>query len=560
MPEHYDNEFGEREELSLEDVLEDLETGLKSMSEAHEGYEEAEDYAEGRAEERFVTDRVRKLLTGSEYDFQVNLTGRVIKAVTDRLEIAAVTAIDNNTPDVPDDEPDFEPDNELGGASAETTPEFSDEETRARQLAEKISLSYNEDLTDILNEEVWHRNELDIEAPEIHSKAGMFGDSYLFVWPSQDDEGVDVFYNSPESTRIFYDPENPRVKQFAIKRWRAGRNKTRVNLYYPDFIVKLVSKASKKGTKATEFEPHLDETTDGQGFMENPYGEIPIFHFRTARPYGKPEHMDAYGPQDAITKLSTGLMTVTDFAAYPQRFIISRLGKGDEDDDIDWGDDETQDPEDKQSSLISGPGRVWKLDNADKAGEFQAANVDQFLKPMDKYIELMASATGTPLSHLSMVRGTTSTPLSGPSQEKAETVLVKKIRARQRSYGATWREALQFAMKILGYEDVSVSVQWASLVERGTKDDWDGAISQQKAGVPIRQVLLEMGYTETLVDSWGYTAEDPNGFKTKAVTNPHNPFYGQSVAESGVIETPQPAVSDELKKNESDLKTESEED
>src|SRR3546814_17791675 len=62
------------------------------------------------------------------------------------------------------------------------------------------------------------------------------------------------------------------------------------------------------------------------GSVENETGEIPFFHFRTARPYGRPEHKKAYGPQDALTKLVTTMMSTSAFAAFPQTWALPETG------------------------------------------------------------------------------------------------------------------------------------------------------------------------------------------------------------------------------------------
>lgn len=479
-------------------VQADLELGLKELRDAHDEYKKAEQYFLGEAEEKFISDRLRKMLTGSTVDFYVNLAGRVVYAVTDRLEIAAVTAL----------EPGDQESNETEGASGGDSESYEDN-----------------DVTTVLNDRVWHHNEMDIEVPDVHEKATYFGDAYVYVGMDRDEENVNVFYNSPLTTRAIYDDENPREMRFLIKSWQQGtgdKARVRVNIYYPYFHFKFITKTDSqgkgsKGTQASDYEPHRDEFTDTNGMVEYPYPEIPFFHFRTARPYGRPEHKGAYGPQDAITKLISGQMVSTDFAAYPQRWALSEEGTSGTDDDIDWGDDDSADPDDRQSSLVSGPGRVWMLDKVKAVGQFQTSDPDAFLKPLDKFIELMGSATGTPLSYLHKVRGTSSTPLSGASQKQTEVMLLKKIQSRQRSYGATWRAAFAFAMKLLGYEDVLINVQWAaaSQVEKG-KEVWDGVLAQQSAGVPTRQTLLEQDYTDREVTSWGYTEDQPNGDEPEA--------------------------------------------
>lgn len=44
-----------------------------------------------------------------------------------------------------------------------------------------------------------------------------------------------------------------------------------------------------------------------------------------------------------------------------------------------------------------------------------------------------------------------------------------------------------------------------------SKEEWEAVILKQKAGVPVRQTMLEAGYTEAEVTSWGYTEDDPDG-------------------------------------------------
>lgn len=474
-------------------AFEDLEFGLKELLYALPEYEQAERYFKGREVEKYTTPLLRILLGGSEVDFNVNLAGRVVTAVTDRMGIAALNVTEDGEVSTVN-----AGSNEMSGSSGDTASQA-------------------------LNEQVWHANELDQEAPDLHEKATYFGDAYMFLWPT-DDGGVEMYTNSPKTTRVFYDMESPRKKRFALKRWVDNNDFVRVNLYYDDWVVKYISVGQiyrhvgdtiapdkmVTGSNATEFRPFVeDPDVDEHGVMENPIGEIPIYHFRTSRPYGRPEHYNAYGPQDAITKLVRTQMTITDFAAFPQRWALTETDTTG-DDDLDWGSDDTQSPEDLESNMTSGSGRVWILDNMKAVGQFSAADVDQVLKPLDKFIELMAATTGTPLTYLNKVRGTSSTPLSGESQKQTDSMLVKKIEARQRSYGATWREVLSAALGILGY-DATVTVQWESIQFQGDKETWEATQLQQESGVPVRQTLLERSYTPAEVESWGYTEDNPWG-------------------------------------------------
>lgn len=462
--------------------MSDLIEALTELRDARPDYEEAESYYEGRAEERFASDFMEKLLGGS-HDFKINLACRPVDAVLDRLEIAAITC-----------EPD--------------------------------------DGTAIFETQVWKANELDIEAPEIHEAAGMYGDSYLFVWEAEPEEdepaaavedqaavdepapagppGVDVFYNSPLVARVLYDTENPRRKRLAIKSWcetdDEGNELVRVNLYYRDRLEKYRSIPKTEAKKDADFEPYVDEHTDAQGVMENLYGEIPFFHFRTRSPYGRPIHRNAYGPQDALTKLITNQMANSDFAAFPQRYGLVEP-KASTDDDIDWDHDETTDPEDKESALVSGPGTFWALRNYKAVGQFAPSDVKNFIEPMGVYVRFMAAVTSTPLRWFDPSGDVP----SGESIRADEGPLNKKIGKVGLRFGSAWRQAGNFALKILGHSGYVVTVRWKSPQTVEDLDFWDMVKAKQDAGVPVRVTLMEAGYTEAQVTEWGYTEEQPDG-------------------------------------------------
>lgn len=482
-------------------IWEDMDEALESLQKAMPDYEEAEKYYEGSVREKFLNKAIEQLLSGSSTDFNVNLAGRVVDAVLDRMEIAAVTA---EPVDDEDEEPETDPEVDAPEEGVEETePEMSEEE---KVLDEAISA-------------IWRRNEMDIEAPEIHQKMLTFGDSYLFVGLNDDEpDSVDLFYNSPLNVRVLYQDENPRKKRLVIKRWSVGsknNKRIRLNLYYPDGgVYKFISKGPTDGEGAASYQVFTDDSTDEKGYVtpDDEHQEIPFFHFRTARPYGRPEHKKAYGAQDALTKIIANMMSTVDFAGFPQRWALMDQGTS-TDDDLDWAsgnEEETTNPDNLQSQLISGPGRVWALRNVKAVGQFQAADIDQFLKPLNTFTGLMAAVTATPVSYFLVSIGATATPTSGESQRKGESPFLSKVNARQMSAESSWSDALGYGMKLQGHTS-EVKVRWAPAQVVSGVEGWKAVQEQQKAGVPVRQTLLEAGYTEAEVTSWGYTEDNPDG-------------------------------------------------
>lgn len=458
-------------------MIEDLIPALNELRAARPAYEEADMYREGEAPEKFASPAIQKALRGGTKDFAVNLAARPVDAVLDRLEITGVVCA-------------------------------PDQHTALFETA------------------VWEANELDIEYPEVHDKALTFGDAYLFVWPSagsRDEEedgeqvarvdGVDIFYNSPLTCRAIYDDENPRLMRMVIKAWSRGSGKereTRVNLYYADHCEKWVTTQDARGKdedRLTEadFEPFLDEHTDGEGQIPNQWGRPPFFHFRTRRPYGKPVHKNAYGSQDAITKLITNQMAASDFSAFPQRYGLLEATAG-SDDDVDWGEDDETEPADRDSQLVASPGSMWNLRHYKEVGQFAPTDPDAFLKPQGQFMRFMAATTTTP----SRWFDPSGDAPSGESLRADDAPLAKKVEAFHRSFGATWKDAGEFALRILGVT-AKVTIQWAPPQATDDLEFWQAVQARQDAGVPIRQTLLEAGYTDAEVSSWGYTEDEPNG-------------------------------------------------
>lgn len=507
-------------------IIQDLDEALESLHEAMPGYKKAESYYDGKVGEKFLSEAVQRLLSGSATDFNVNLAGRVVDAVVDRMQITAITAepIDDNDNGIPDEEED-----------SSTTPVSGDDDLPADDTSGVVQPEDEpEDPRDeALNEAVakmWRQNEMDIEAPEIHQKMLKYGDAYLFVGLCDDQDShetpasdtpdkVDLFFNSPMNVRVLYDDENPRKKRLAIKRWEIGpkRNKKiRLNLYYPDGgTYKFISKGSSDRSGAADFQIFVDDSTDEMGYVANDGGEIPFFHFRTSRPYGRPEHEKAYGAQDALTKLIKNMMATADFSAFPQRWALQETGTT-TDDDLDWdGPDsdtaDTKNPMDLQSQLISGPGRVWPLRNMKSVGQFDSADVDQFLKPINLFAGLMAATTATPVSYfLVSLTGQSVRSISGESKRRDEAPFISKVNSRQLSAAATWQDSVGYGLRLLGLEG-EVTVRWSPAEVVDGVEGWKAVQEQQKAGVPVRQTLLEAGYTEAEVTSWGYTEDNPDG-------------------------------------------------
>lgn len=396
-----------------------------------EEYREAENYYEGNVAEQFNGNaKLRRALKVTGHKGLHNYCRVVVDAVLDRLEIANITA--------PTDEA----------------------QAKVNQL--------------------WEINEMALEESEIHRRALEYGDCYALVWPDEEGDLL-VSYNSPRTTALVYDPENPRKKLYAVKMWKQDENTTRLNVYTPEVIQKY-SVNSSEVTEGTNW-THI-------GSEENPFDEVPVFHFRTHRPYGKPEHFAAYGAQNDINKLLATHMFTVDYQGAPQRYALAYTG---EHDVVDFEDDETE--RENINSLQSHPGNLWYLKGIMNVGEFRPADPDVFWKPIESLKRSMAALTQTPMHFFERAINVP----SGESLRVAEAPLMKKVRDRQVAFGAAWRDLFRFMLKVEGF-DTDVEVKWKALESMDSLDEWDVMLKKINAGLSHRQALREGGYDEKLIE------------------------------------------------------------
>ncbi|MER7814537.1 phage portal protein [Streptomyces sp. NPDC096153] len=445
----------------------DLMRGIEGLNDARPGYDKAHRYYTGDVREVFASARLQRALASRDVDFRLNFAKTPVNAVATRLKITAVTSPD---------------------------------EQQNQALAE-----------------LWKTNQLGLEAPDLHRKTCELGDGYLFVLPIEDDKGkttgVEMYYNSPLTVRAFYREDRPREVDFIIKRW-SERGYLRAEVLYDDHTERWTTKRNSSGTSPADWEPWLADTDSDEEAPDPESWHVPhswekghpVFHFRTDRPYGTPEHYGAYGAQNAVTKLTTTHMGTVDYQGAPQRYALTEAANTDTSDlePGDWDDDdwptEPEGPTDTgdDSSLKAGPGEMWLLRGFKGVGQFDPADPRCFLDPADWYIRSLAHITDTP-AHLFDITGDTP---SGESLRRKEGPLVDKVRDRQKLFGAAWVEAFRFALRLLGFKDPVVDVQWAPAATVEDQEGWQTVGEKIRNGVPRRQALMETGYREEQVDAW----------------------------------------------------------
>jgi hypothetical protein len=210
--------------LGIAAQSDDLIGAIKELAEQDPHYVQAHAYYCGDISEVFASTRLRRAMMVTGVQFKFNFAKIPVDARSERIQISAATA----------------------------TPESAD----------------------TVLQEIWKRNKMNLQGRHFQRRALEYGDGYAMVWPDAEDESqVNICWNSPRSVRVFYDPEWPIKKKFAIKQWALDRNHVRADLYYEDRIEKYIRIGS--GGKARWLQ-WTDEPGDQWPYV-NPYDEIPFF-------------------------------------------------------------------------------------------------------------------------------------------------------------------------------------------------------------------------------------------------------------------------------------------
>ncbi len=414
----------------------------------------------------------------------------------------------------------------------------------------------NDALTALLAD-AWEGNELDELWGQWQRDCLRDGDKYIVVWPSEfvdEDEqietgdlvdvedtvaapqSVNVTDCDPRESWMAYRSENPRVKRYFANMWEdkfAGEEdfRTRLNLYFPDRIEKYVTAPGRRQLKPTDFKPYVAMTDgskanaldngefDDKGMpvewpMVNPYGQIPVFHLRTWRPYGKPVARAAWAPQDLISKISEAEAVTTQFMSYPQRYLLQdALSQGTQTINEDPLADESfanQEPtfgeggnslntipEDVSISNETGsqfeasPRTIMMLKGFKSVGTFTPSDPQSFIAPKEMAIKSISATTGIPM-HLLQGLGGGQLP-SGESLRVSEAPLVHMCKKLSTSFGRTLRQINEFTLLLYGYHDAKVIVSWADPATSDLAEVWSLVNEKVEAGVPRAEALMQAG-------------------------------------------------------------------
>lgn len=351
-----------------------------------------------------------------------------------------------------------------------------------RLTLQRIFVAEDEAATDRLDELVTS-SELLLEADSVHQAMLVAGEAYVIVWPDEDTGEPEVYYHDPRVAHVFYDSAKPRRKRFAAKWWIGDDGYRYLTMYYAERIEYYRSVQRVRSLQNGSV--LVNEVTSGKSFGEerpaatNPYGEIPVFHFRGGRNQPVSELRNIIEPQDAINKLLADMMVAAEFGAFPQRWIISEGDPG---------------------RFKNAPNQIWDIPGSDgtgqptTVGQFDPTQLSNYLEAIDRWTTAIAIISRTP-KHYFLAQG--GAP-SGESLIAMEAPLNHKAQKYITRLTAVWSEAAAFMARLSGMnldDNAIVPV----FDEPTTVQPYTQALIRKEAvatGIPLLWQLRQEGYTD----------------------------------------------------------------
>ena len=309
----------------------------------------------------------------------------------------------------------------------------------------------------------------------IHESLCVTGEAFVLAWPD-DAGGPQAFVNDARLCHAEYDAANPRRLRFAAK-WWSESEAVRLNLYYPDRIEYYVTvREFKYGEMPDErsFQPWGDEPA-----ALNPFGAIPLFHFRFNQRKPVSQLDNVLPVQDMANQLVASMMVAAEFGAFPQRYVISESGI---------------------ANLQNNPNAIWDLVAAGKdmqattAGQFAATDLNNYLVALNKLAADIGIISRTPRHYFYAQGGDP----SGEALIAMEAPLNRKVERLQAALMPTWRDLAGFLLLLAGQPQPTQRI-WVNYEPPQTVQPMTDAIIVKtlvEAGQPLATVLRDRGWTD----------------------------------------------------------------
>lgn len=352
---------------------------------------------------------------------------------------------------------------------------------------------------------IWQENNLDAEADLGFLEALIHGEAYTLVWPDATDPSKPrIYMEHPSQVIVASSPEDRRARLAALKSWTEDDGRVMATLYLPDEIWKFEAPARSSGASNIRWK---DREVSGEPFpLPNKFGVVPVVPILTRRRMlgpGVSEIDNVITVQDRINRLTLEMMVAAYFAAFKQRWATGLAIPV---------DPQTQQPIEPFRGAVE---HLWTSKSKDTSfGEFQATDLENYVKVIEMQVQHVAVKTRTP-PHYLFLRGNMP---SGESLRTAETGLVKKVLSRQKGYGEGLEETMRLAFQVAGVQPrglETMETQWADPESRTESEHVDGVMKRMALGIPLRQLWEDLDYSQEQIARFDQMLTDEAAYRAR---------------------------------------------
>lgn len=328
----------------------------------------------------------------------------------------------------------------------------------------------------------WQANHLDADSDLVHDAAVTLSDGYVIV--GSDGKRPLITPEDPRQVIMEVSSLDRRTPLAALKQWTDEVTaQQRAVLYLPNSIhYYATAKGQWLAVDPSFSSPSLDHVD------VNPLGKVPVVRFVNRPGFtgeGMAEFEDAIDVQERINHLSLNLLQIAEAQAFRQRYVKGLPDKDENGDDI---------PPPFEALVHS----LWTVEDVDvEFGEFQQVDLGPLLKAMETSVQAFVTLTGLPPHYVAgdLVNA------SADALAAAEARLVAKVKARQRTFGEAWEQAIRLAGE-WHQVDVPQDIElvWADPERKTTAQLADAALKASQFGVPFRTRMADYGKTPQEID------------------------------------------------------------
>lgn len=353
--------------------------------------------------------------------------------------------------------------------------------------------------------ETWQRNDMDEFAAEATVHALVHGACPVIVAPPERGESHAVIsVEDPGQVVVEYKPGPGRVVAAALKVWDDDvAGKQYATLYLPSATYRYEAEEQSGATAVSGLRPMGGwKPRDGADhYSPNPWGFVPVFEVRNQ--FGQSHIDDVIPAQLALEKGFVDGLVASEFAAFPQRFLLGVDPVEDDNGNVD-----------EQWKLKVGVERIITLQSGEDGDrpdvkQLAAADLSNYVNWGEHQIQLISARKRIPTHYLLGQSGTFPT---GESTRAVETGLVAQANDIMVPMGSGWERIMKCAARMEGDDeraDQICEIVWKDPEFRTEGERVDALVKMAALGVPQKVLWQRWGASDEEIRNWDkYAVQD----------------------------------------------------